>query len=177
MLFKVRVTLFAGIVCAVSTGVVQAQCQYSQQQLAAIKLQRDAYAQNLSSYCSYGAAICQQVRQDIARYDQILAQCQNARPTPQPPPKTEDECERQRRTIRENAERSRNMALNFVSRTRPGRNGGFEINYSRPPIYCGDTQYTRSPRPYYVNSASGEVVRVINQLCNNGNRIDQIKQW
>jgi len=92
---------------------------------------------------------------------------QPAKPQPQPQPKPAAGLTQQQ--IMQIALQSRQAAFNFISRTRPGRNGGYLIYFSRPPIYQGETQYTPNPRPYFVNAR--EAQREITRLTNNGNKI------
>ena len=52
---------------------------------------------------------------------------------------------------------------------------GFYFNFSYPPVYCGQYQFTPSPRPYYTNLS--DTIRVLNSLHNNGDRIDNVGIW
>jgi len=159
---------------ALMSETASAACP-SARELELLKQQREAYRRLKPQYCAdpRTKTVCQQITAFIAYVDQIEKQCGGTKP----PKPGESDCDKTRRIIRENSEAGRKFALDYVQRNRPGRNGGFVLYYSRPPIYCGQTEYTPVPRPYYVKFKTGEAVRVINQLSNNGNKITRISPW
>lgn len=115
-------------------------------------------------------AQAQQLRRMAQSYRQLAGQASqpSARPTPAPQPPAFDAAQV--------ARQANQRWLDWAARNpRPGRNGGFLIYYSNPPIYQGQTQFTPAARPYFVRPY--ELYRTIQMLTNNRQVIRDIQPY